>query len=231
MTHDAAAGGARDAAPSAARAPRLPRTTWRDSWRWMRWDVPTRVAVLIAAPFIWIGVAGIDPAAIGLTLDLRPADWALTALWAAGVLLVTLTYRRWLWPVRAAPGRSALALDLPFFLVLNPVAEELFFRGAALFGLANLIGMPWAVVVTSLVFGLHHGLDRRFPPSFLALGTLGGLLFGIAAAHFGSIAPAIVLHAAADLVIFVAAPHVLERLGVGTHDPAAAAAARAARAD
>ena len=133
--------------------------------------------------------------------------------------LVTLSYRRWLWPVRAVAGRSALPLDLPFFLVLNPVAEELFFRGAAMFGLANLIGMPWSIVVTSLVFGLHHGLDRQFPRSFLVLGTLGGLLFGIAAAHFDSVAPAIVLHVAADAVIFVAAAPILERLGVGVRLP------------
>ena len=158
----------------------------------MRWDVPTRIVFLIGAPLIWIAVAGIDPSAIGLKLGLAPLDWILIALWSVGVALVTLSYRRWLWPVRAAGDRSALLLNLPFFLVLNPVAEELFFRGAALFGLANLIGMPWAIVVTSLVFGLHHGLDRQFPRSFLVLGTLGGLLFGIAAAHFESVAPAIV---------------------------------------
>ena len=104
--------------------------------------------------------------------------------------------------------------------MLNPVAEELFFRGAAMFGLASLIGMPWAIVVTSLVFGLHHGLDRQFPRSFLVLGTLGGLLFGIAAAHFDSVVPAIVLHVAADAVIFVAAAPILERLGVGVRWPA-----------
>ena len=186
----------------------------------MRWDVPTRIVFLIGAPLIWIAVAGIDPSAIGLRLGLAPLDWILIALWSVGVALVTLSYRRWLWPVRAVAGRSALALDLPFFLVLNPVAEELFFRGAAMFGLASLIGMPWSIVVTSLVFGLHHGLDRQFPRSFLVLGTLGGLLFGIAAAHFDSVAPAIVLHVAADAVIFVAAAPILERLGVGVRLPA-----------
>ena len=185
----------------------------------MRWDVPTRVAFLIGAPLIWIAVAGIDPSAIGLQLGLGWLDWVLIGLWSVGVMLVTLSYRRWLWPVRVAGDRSALLLNLPFFLVLNPVAEELFFRGAALFGLANLIGMPWSIVVTSLVFGLHHGLDRQFPRSFLVLGTLGGLLFGIAAAHFESVAPAIVLHIAADAVIFVAAAPILERLGVGLRLP------------
>ena len=185
----------------------------------MRWDVPTRIVFLIGAPLIWIAVAGIDPSAIGLRLGLAPLDWILIALWSVGVALVTLSYRRWLWPVRAAGDRSALLLNLPFFLILNPVAEELFFRGAAMFGLANLIGMPWSIVVTSLVFGLHHGLDRQFPRSFLVLGTLGGLLFGIAAAHFDSVVPAIVLHVAADAVIFVAAAPILERLGVGVRLP------------
>ena len=180
----------------------------------MRWDVPTRIAFLIGAPLIWILIAGVDPEALGLTIGLTSRDWILVGFWVIGVVLVSLAFRRWWWPVRSVPDRSALVLDLPFFVVLNPLAEELFFRGAAMFGLANLIGMPWSIVVTSIVFGFHHGLDRRFPFSFLVLGTMGGALFGIAAAHFGSIAPAVVLHAAADLVLFVAAGPFFERAGV-----------------
>ena len=183
---------------------------WRDTWAWMRWDVPTRIVLLIAAPLIWIAVAGIDPPRIGLELDLSLRDWLLTVLLAIGAGLVSLAYRRWLWRPRAAPDRSALALELPFFAVLNPVAEELFFRGAALFGLANLVGMPWAIAITSVVFGVHHAI-ARFPVSFLVLGTLGGAMFGIVTAHFDSIVPAIVMHAAADLAIFVVAGPMAQR--------------------
>ena len=188
----------------------------------MRWDIPTRVALLIAAPLIWVRVAGIHPEAIGLRLGLSARDWLLVALWSAGVALVALTYRRWLWPAAHAPDRSALTLELPFFALVNPVAEELFFRGGVLFGLASLVGMPWSIAITSPVFGLHHGLVRGFPFSFLILGTLGGGLFGIAAASFGSVVPAIILHAAADLAIFVAGGLVLERLQVGVRLPAVA---------
>lgn len=169
----------------------------------MRWDLPTRIAFLIAAPMVWIVVGGVDPSTIGLTLALSVFDWLLTVLLAASAGLAALTYRRWLWQPRVAPDRSALTLELPFFGLINPVAEEFFFRGGALFGLASLIGMPWAIVVTSIVFGMHHAL-ARFPASFLVLGTLGGALFGILTAHFGSVAPAIVVHAAADLAVFVA---------------------------
>ena len=176
--------------------------------------------MLIGAPLVWIQVAGIDPGAIGLRLELSPRDWLLVAVWSAGVALLSLTYRRWLWPVGHAPGRSALLLELPFFALVNPVAEEVFFRGGVMFGLASLVGMPWSIAITSLVFGFHHGLVRGFPFSFLILGTLGGALFGIAAAGFGSIAPAIVLHAAADLAIFVTGGLVLERLQVGLRLPA-----------
>jgi membrane protease YdiL (CAAX protease family) len=151
----------------------------------------------------WIVVGSVDPSAIGLTLALNLSDWLLTALLAAGAGLAALTYRRWLWQPKVAPDRSALTLELPFFGLINPVAEELFFRGGALFGLASLMGMPWAIVVTSIVFGVHHALVR-FPISFLVLGTMGGALFGITTAHFGSIAPAIVIHAVADLAVFVA---------------------------
>lgn len=184
--------------------PLIARRGWRDAWAWMRWDVPTRIVLLIAAPLIWIAVAGIDPSAIGLRLSLNLRDWLLTAALALAAALVCLAYRRWLWRPRAAPDRSALALELPFFAVLNPFAEELFFRGAALFGLANLVGMPWAIAITSVVFGVHHAL-ARFPVSFLVLGTLGGALFGIITAYFSSIIPAIVMHAAADLAVFVVA--------------------------
>ena len=195
---------------SATGGPLIARRGWRDAWAWMRWDVPTRIVLLIAAPLIWIAVAGIDPWAIGLRLDLGLRDWLLIAALALGAGLVSLAYRRWLWRPRAAPDRSALALELPFFVVLNPVAEELFFRGAALFGLANLVGMPWAIAITSVVFGVHHTL-ARFPVSFLVLGTLGGALFGIVTAHFWSIVPAIIMHAAADVAIFVAAGHMAAR--------------------
>jgi len=189
---------------AATGGPLIARRGWRDAWAWMRWDVPTRILLLIAAPLIWITVAGIDPSAIGLRLNLGLRDWLLTLLLAVGAGLVSLAYRRWLWRPRAAPDRSALALELPFFAVLNPVAEELFFRGAALFGLASLVGMPWAIAITSVVFGVHHVL-ARFPISFLVLGTLGGAMFGIVTAHFHSIVPAIVMHAVADLAIFVVA--------------------------
>ncbi len=189
---------------SAGGGPIILRRGWRDAWAWMRWDVPTRVVLLIGAPLIWIFAADIDPSAIGLRLDLGIRDWLLTLLLAVGAGLVSLAYRRWLWRPRAAPDRSALVLELPFFAVLNPVAEELFFRGAALFGLANLVGMPWAIAVTSVVFGAHHVL-ARFPVSFLVLGTLGGAMFGIMTAYFESIVPAIVMHAVADLAVFVAA--------------------------
>ena len=196
---------------SATGGPIIVRRGWRDSWAWMRWDIPTRIVLLIAAPVIWIAVADIDPSAIGLRLDLSLRDWLLTLFLAVGAGLVSLAYRRWLWRPRAAPDRSALALELPFFVVLNPVAEELFFRGAALFGLANLVGIPWAITITSVVFGVHHIL-ARFPVSFLVLGTLGGAMFGIMTAQFGSIVPAVVMHAAADLAVFVAAGLMADRV-------------------
>ena len=201
---------------SATGGPLIARRGWRDAWAWMRWDVPTRILFLIAAPLIWIAVAGIDPLAIGLRYELSVRDWLLIALLAVGAALVSLAYRRWLWRPRVAPDRSALALELPFFAVLNPVAEELFFRGAAMFGLANLVGMPWAIAITSVVFGVHHAL-ARFPVSFLVLGTLGGVMFGIVTAHFLSIIPAIVIHAAADLAVFVAAGLMAKR--VWANDP------------
>jgi len=184
--------------------PLIARRGWRDAWAWMRWDIPTRIVLLIAVPLIAIAVAGIDPEALGLRLNLGLLDWLLTAVLALGAALVSLAYRRWLWRPRTAPDRSALALELPFFAVLNPFAEELLFRGVAVFGLANVVGVPWAIAISSVVFGVHHAL-ARFPISFLVLGTLGGAMFGIVTTFYWSIFPAIVIHAAADLAVFIAA--------------------------
>ena len=183
----------------------------------MRWDIPTRLAFLVATPLIWIGVADIDHSAIGLQLNLTGLDWLLTALLTDVAALASLVYRRWLWRPQLSPDRKALILELPFFGVLNPFAEELFFRGGALFGLAILVGMPWAIVVTSVVFGVHH-VFAKFPISFLVFGTLGGALFGIVTAHFQSLAPAVLMHAGADLAVFVSSGLVANRFwGIRRH--------------
>lgn len=177
------------------------------AWRWMRIDVPLRVVPACAIPLAWAIGWGGGPAAIGLAIPFRPHSWPWLALQAvavaAGSVIFVALVLRW----SARPTPAALALELPFFLVLNPVAEELLFRGLLQPRLATLIGFPAALAIVAAVFGFHHVL-AGFKLPFLLWATLGGFLFGAVAQHYGSVVPAILLHSAADAGLFIIGPWV-----------------------
>ena len=179
--------------------------TAQSVWRWFRIDVPARVAPLIAAPLVWVVGWGGGVEAVGLSADFPAWWWIPIGVLAGGVAVFCVGFvaRRGGTGSRATAG--ALALELPFFLLLNPVAEELFFRGLAQRQLEGAIGFLPALLLVSVVFGFHHALAGfRFP--FLLLATAGGLLFGSVMAVYDSVLPAIGLHIAADIGIFVAGP-------------------------
>ena len=179
--------------------------TGPEVWRWFRLDVPARVLPLTAIPLLWAVAWGGGVGAVGLKAEF-PGWWWLTAtVMAIVVVLVCVWFvvRQGGTGSRATMG--ALALELPFFLVLNPVAEELFFRGLAQRQLEGVIGFLPALVLVSVVFGFHHAL-AGFRRPFLILATVGGLLFGSVMAVYDSVLPAIGLHVAADIGIFVAGP-------------------------
>jgi uncharacterized protein len=77
------------------------------------------------------------------------------------------------------------------------ICEELFYRGYLMWYVGALAGLSAAVVVSSAAFGFDHMyLGRRY-----ALRTaIGGLAFAAVVVVSGSLWPAIVIHAAADLV-------------------------------
>ena len=174
-------------------------------WRWIRLDLPLRIAPFVALPVAWSVVWGSGIGSLGLRIPYGPTGWiwigVLTvAVFAACVVFVRKALN---WSANSTPG--AMALELPFFLIVNPVAEEILFRGFFQGRLATLTGFPVALVVVSFVFGFHHAL-AGFRLRFLLWATLGGLLFGAVAQQFSSIAPAILLHSAADLGIFLVGP-------------------------
>lgn len=184
--------------------------TGRSVWRWFRIDVPARVLPLIAIPLVWAVGWGGGVGAVGLNTDFSGWWWIGVALMGIAVVLVSTWFvvRHGGSGSRATPG--ALALELPFFLVLNPVAEELFFRGLVQRQLEGVAGFVPALLLVSVVFGFHHAL-AGFRRPFLILATAGGLLFGTVMAVYDSVLPAIAVHIAADIGIFVAGPWLAER--------------------
>ena len=95
----------------------------------------------------------------------------------------------------ALQGVDAVFADAPLWSVLLVLAiipaicEELAFRGFIFAGLAHNRGMVRAVVVTSLLFGLSHGvLQQSISASVM------GLVLGMVAWRTGSVVCCIVIH-------------------------------------
>lgn len=89
--------------------------------------------------------------------------------------------------MRSAPGIWQLVL---LMAVLPAICEELVFRGFILSGLRHL-GKPWrAIVLSSLFFGVTHGIVQQ---SLMA--TIFGLVLGFVAIRSQSILPCMVFHA------------------------------------
>ena len=85
---------------------------------------------------------------------------------------------------------SAVALA-----VWTPVAEEVFFRGFILRGLANRWGFAPALIVSAAVFSALHLAPALLLPVFVT-----GLLLGFLYQRTGSLWPCIAVHAAQNLV-------------------------------
>jgi membrane protease YdiL (CAAX protease family) len=162
--------------------------------------------------------ANFDTALVGIVLMLAFCDPIRTrAGWAAML--------RRTWPVALATMASVLALGwasgyvrpdvkwTPYsaaFLFLNLlftcVAEEAFFRGLILAGLARALsasrcGAPVAAAVSALLFGLAHAGGG---PVLVVLATVAGAGYAAAYLRSGRIEGAILTHFLLNAVHFVA---------------------------
>ena len=146
-------------------------------------------------------------------LRFRPVDVAVgVAAGLASQLLVNLAYLpvQWAFPDLRLDQAAEEALDGAFdaatalraaFVVLGaPVVEELFFRGLLQRALARRVGAAWAVVGSSVLFGLAHvGQVLAALPALVAFGAVLGVL----ASRSGRLGPGIVAHAAFNLLTVV----------------------------
>lgn len=147
--------------------------------------LPRREVLALRRPASW-------PGALGLTL----AGLVLILLGAALLLQLTgagdeqnLTPEEWDGS-RAGPyAASFLAI-----VVIGPVVEELLYRGAGIAFLAPL-GSAVAIAVTSIMFGLGHGLLLSFP-AFVWFGLVAGFI----RVRTDSLYPTLLLHSAFNAV-------------------------------
>ncbi len=188
---------------------------WIDDLAGSRFDFNTEVLIASAAEAVL--TAGVAYAAVRLTsIDVRPllrlrrfgrpaviaTTCGIVVLIAVVMLLpATLLGREGIAPV-------ALARDLPLqgpASVLQAFAQELQFRGLLL-GALDRVAPAWAAnLAQAAFFGLAHiavqyqGPGAAFVPATIALGWV----LGWVTQRTGSLWPAIIIHAVADVAVTV----------------------------
>ncbi len=155
-----------------------PRSTPRDSLRWMRIDFPFRVVPFLLLPLLLAASTPISLRDLGVTLGDAPLELLLAA-----VIGPVMGWLAWLWRRKfvrfmVVPTDGDLFFQSAYYVLLNGPAEELLFRGLGIGWLGQHIG-PWpAWLLSTLVFGLYHIPAGWGPRAVLGV-TIGGGIFGV----------------------------------------------------
>lgn len=166
----------------------VPRSTVRDTWRWLWPDTAFRLVPFAAATFVYARFWGGGAAGVGLTAAHLPRDVALGVVIGAPLALLAAVFRRWVAQGYRLPTAGDQTLQTVFYLALNAPVEELFWRGMlqtlAIRGLALLLGagglagaLGWAV--TTAAFGAYHRLGNWSWRAIAGVTAAGGI-FGLA---------------------------------------------------
>lgn len=167
-----------------------------------RWSTVVGGAVqyaLILALVLFIA-RGLAPAVLGLR---PPSSWrgaagwiaaSIVAIWVIGAALnpfLEAGEEQGLVPQDWDPDRAAaFAANFVVVALVAPVVEELTYRGLGFAAVQQFFGGGAAVVVTSLAFGLAHGLVIALPVL-----AIFGLILGWLRLRTSSLYPPIILHA------------------------------------
>ncbi len=165
------------------------------------------VIMVLGLGGLWLGVRSWGLEGIGLRPDLglREAGWALLLV-AAGVVVLGgfLLVRRALGVeerplvVRLLPRSSVEGLWFGGLSIVAGFGEEVAYRGYAMAAMMSFLPSPWGcAVLTSVSFGLLHAYQG--PTGVIRTGTLG-LVFAASVLVTESVWPAMVAHAAIDLL-------------------------------
>ncbi len=95
----------------------------------------------------------------------------------------------------AGSGLLLLIATVVTISILVPIGEEFLFRGVLMRGLLRY-GAIVAVVVSSIVFALFHGLNMALPSALIV-----GLVAGEVTRRSGSVWPAVVIHVINNLAV------------------------------
>ncbi len=163
---------------------------------------PAGLLFLLEAVLGLLGAAGMT--ALGLPVVARPDPYRdtlaflllfalLSGLEAAFARLFPGAYRATealiREAVRALPERALLPLA-----GASALAEELFFRGLLVGGLARVLPPPLAVALGAFIFALFHPVPDRRAWAYPLYVFLAGLLFGAAYLATGSLVPGVLAH-------------------------------------
>lgn len=183
-------------------------------------DLPLEIMTLQYIP-LWVGFVGVPVwAAVtkgsGFVRDFRvrlaAIDVAVAV--AVGVLAQLILVPLVSWPVLELAGSSFDELAEParelgdkavgplktflLFAIVGvgaPIAEEIFYRGLVLGALAKRFGTTWAVIGSSVLFGLSHFQLLQLPALVVA-----GAVFALLYVRTGRLGAAIIGHMAFNAV-------------------------------
>ena len=161
--------------------------------------------------YVWMGRNAARPGAIAVGL-------AIGAL-AVGVPSAILMGIGWL-DVTDAPGAwTDYVLPLIMFLIPAAFVEELMMRGYVLAVLRDALGARWALLLTSVAFGVLHAYNANASARALALVSIAGIFLGVIVLEKQSLFAATAAHFAwnATLAILLRAPLSGEELPGGDY--------------
>jgi hypothetical protein len=175
-------------APSPVAPPPVPRSTVRDTWRWVWKDTAFRLVPFAGATAVYAALWGGGAAGVGLVAPTWPRDLLLGAAIGVPLAVAAAAFRGWVAPYYRLPTPADQAFQTAFYLALNAPVEELFWRGMlqtlAVRGAGLLVGaggvaggMGWAL--TTAVFGVYHRLGNWSWRSIAGVTAAGGI-FGLA---------------------------------------------------
>lgn len=170
------------------------------------------VRLLERRPWGSLGLALYPKALWEFALGLVIGAGLLFILWLFdGVISAALGVGGMTWPsVELAWGDVPAVFVLMLFVAFN---EELLIRGFPLQVLVRAVGAPWAVALTSVVFGLLHLTGDVWNAATVAFDTgFSGILFALAYLKTKALWMPIGLHFANNFVIFLFENPALEEI-------------------
>jgi membrane protease YdiL (CAAX protease family) len=184
--------------------------TWQPDGNPLLHPLETLVRLGLIAACVGLGLlSGLEPAALGWTLDdsVGQTVWGVAAGLGLGLLFLLATR----WVIRRTGQRyySSLVIDLivpknrrelaltALAMVSVVLLEELLFRSLLVGGLAPLLPSPWLAVGFGVLFGLLHSPQGLWG---MAGAALAGVILGLLFLAAGSLLLPCVAHYVANMV-------------------------------